>query len=357
MSVAAAAQDGGWTGGLTTVSGLLGTLVGRPPVLAVVLDLPTAAARFLRTSERDGEGRRGRGDAHGAAEAAVVAATVDKSGPGPTQPDDIERAIRSTRAATGALPASGLLGRVALWVDDKPDNNRYEREALAASASASSSALVGRGPEPARHPDVRRRDLRLSRPEGRRRGWTCSRRSEGGQRDPLRRLRRAASASASPTRMPRRLRLHRRPEHAPPARRRGIGRPDRTDHRQECGVDRVVGRGHGPPSTEAAHDQAGVAARTRPPDHHRPASCAGGRHRRWPGRRRHARRPRTARGHLPRRCSTSPATTSTSPRSTARTTPPTARTRATPRTTASRRSASAAQCRLDLRGAVRGGLP
>jgi DNA-binding NtrC family response regulator len=47
-----------------------------------------------------------------------------------------------------ALPPSGLLGRSALWVDDKPDNNRNERQALTAlgmgvTVCTSSDAALG----------------------------------------------------------------------------------------------------------------------------------------------------------------------------------------------------------------------
>jgi CheY-like chemotaxis protein len=172
VSVAAAAQDGGWTAGLTAVSGLLGTLVWPAVVIAVVLIFRRPLVQFVQNVQNATVKAGGAEVTLTArAEAAVVAATVDKSGPGPTQPDDIERAIRSTRAATTALPASGLLGRVALWVDDKPDNNRHEREALAALGlgitvcTSSDQALSALG---TRTFDVVISDM--SRPEGRRAG-------------------------------------------------------------------------------------------------------------------------------------------------------------------------------------------
>jgi CheY-like chemotaxis protein len=131
VSVAAAAHDGGWTAGLTAVSGLLGTLVWPAVVIAVVLIFRRPLVQFVQNLQNATVKAGGAEVTLTArAEAAVVAATVDKAGPGPTQPDDIERAIRSTRAATTALPASGLLGRVALWVDDKPDRPEGRRAGL-----------------------------------------------------------------------------------------------------------------------------------------------------------------------------------------------------------------------------------
>ena len=230
------------------------------------------------------------------AEAAVVAATVDKSGPGPTQPDDIERAIRSTRAATGALPASGLLGRVALWVDDEPDNNRHERAALAALGLGHHRLhVVGSGAEPARHPDVRRRDLRHEPAGGAARGAGPAR-GDPEERQPTRSPTSSTPATASASNVggakePWRLRLHRGPEHAPPARRRGGGAAHRADHRQECGVAAArLARTSDHRRRKARHDQAGETARTRPPDHDRPEPPRAGRgHRRRRGRRRDTR--------------------------------------------------------------------
>jgi hypothetical protein len=123
------------------VSGLLGTLVWPATVLAVVLVFRRPLVQFVE-SLQNATVKAGGAEVTltARAEAAVVAATVDKSGPGPTQPDDIERAIRSTRAATGALPASGLLGRVALWVDDSRTTTGTSGRHWPHSASASPSA-------------------------------------------------------------------------------------------------------------------------------------------------------------------------------------------------------------------------
>jgi CheY-like chemotaxis protein len=101
VSIATAAHDGGWTAGLTAVSGLLGTLVWPAVVIAVVLIFRRPLVQFVENLQNATVKAGGAEVTLTArAEAAVVAATVDKSGPGPTQPEDIERAIRSTRAAT-----------------------------------------------------------------------------------------------------------------------------------------------------------------------------------------------------------------------------------------------------------------
>jgi uncharacterized membrane protein (DUF4010 family) len=48
VSVAPAAQDGGWTAGLTAVSGLLGTLVWPAVVIAVVLIFRRPLVQFVQ---------------------------------------------------------------------------------------------------------------------------------------------------------------------------------------------------------------------------------------------------------------------------------------------------------------------
>jgi CheY-like chemotaxis protein len=162
----------GWIAGLTAVAGALGTFVW-PATVVVVLAMFRDPLRGFLTNLQNATVKAGGAEVTltARAEAAVVAATVDKSGSGATRPDDIERAIRSTRATTTALPPSGLLGRTALWVDDKPDNNRHEREALTAlglgitTCTSSDQAL---GLLATRSFDVVISDL--SRPEGRRAG-------------------------------------------------------------------------------------------------------------------------------------------------------------------------------------------
>lgn len=123
----------GWVAGLTALTGLLGALLWPATVIAVVLIFRRPLVQFVENLQNATVKAGGAEVTLTArAEAAVVAATVDKSGPGPTQSGDIERALQDTRAATATLPASGLLGRTALWVDDRPDNNRHEWEALVA---------------------------------------------------------------------------------------------------------------------------------------------------------------------------------------------------------------------------------
>jgi CheY-like chemotaxis protein len=166
MDTIVLAQGAAWTADLTAVAGALGTFVWPATVLAVVLIFRRPLVRFVENLQNATVKAGGAEVTLTArAEAAVVAATVAKSGP--TQPDDIERALRDTRAATTALPPSGLLGRSALWVDNKPDNNRNERQALTAlglsvavcTSSDEALALLG-----ARPFDVVISDL--GRPEG-----------------------------------------------------------------------------------------------------------------------------------------------------------------------------------------------
>ena len=170
MDVIVLAQGASWTEGVTAVAGALGTFVWPATVIAVVLIFRRPLVQFVENLQNVTV-KAGGAEATltARAEAAVVAATVEKAGP--TQPDDIERALRDTRAATTALPPTGQLGHVALWVDDKPDNNVHEREALAAlglsitlcTTSDEALGLLG-----ARPFDVVISDL--SRPEGRHAG-------------------------------------------------------------------------------------------------------------------------------------------------------------------------------------------
>lgn len=65
------------------------------------------------------------------AEAAVVAATVARDAG--TTPDEAARVVRESRAAAEeAASVGGMLGRTVLWVDERPDNSRYEHAMLAA---------------------------------------------------------------------------------------------------------------------------------------------------------------------------------------------------------------------------------
>ena len=117
---------------VTAIGGLLGVLVWPALVLFLVIRFRAPLSDFfshlgeftLKAPGLEASARRQQVQAA----AALGAAMAKQSGetPGAANPSDVADAIPDTRTQRR------LQGRMVLWVDDRPDNNRYERQALEA---------------------------------------------------------------------------------------------------------------------------------------------------------------------------------------------------------------------------------
>ena len=117
---------------VTAIGGLLGVLVWPALVLFLVIRFRAPLSDFfshlgefsLKAPGLEATARRQQVQAAAALGAAVAKQTGEA--PGAANPSDVADAIPDTRTQRR------LQGRMVLWVDDRPDNNRYERQALEA---------------------------------------------------------------------------------------------------------------------------------------------------------------------------------------------------------------------------------
>ncbi len=117
---------------IDAIGGLIGTLVWPLVVLVAFFVLRRPLERLIGGRRHPDSPPSGLAAALTTeAEAAIVAATVAREAG--TTPDEAARVVRESRAAAEeAAQAGGLLGRTVLWVDDRPDNSRYEHAMLGA---------------------------------------------------------------------------------------------------------------------------------------------------------------------------------------------------------------------------------
>ena len=123
---------------ISAISGLVGVLIWPLLILFVVIRFRAGLADFFghlgeftfKAPGLEASARRQQVEA-AAALGAASAAKTDRDTPGLT-PTPSEVAEVVTAAAAADARAQRLQSGVVLWVDDKPDNNRYERQALEA---------------------------------------------------------------------------------------------------------------------------------------------------------------------------------------------------------------------------------
>ncbi|MBG0569247.1 response regulator [Actinoplanes aureus] len=121
---------------LTAIAGLLGVLVWPALVLFVTIRFRAPLSDFFRDLGEfsfkapglEASARRRQVEAAAALGAAV--ATRGGQRPGTANPFDVADAL--AEAVPDMRSQRRLLGRSVLWVDDRPDNNRYERRVLEA---------------------------------------------------------------------------------------------------------------------------------------------------------------------------------------------------------------------------------
>jgi CheY-like chemotaxis protein len=117
---------------IDAIAGLIGTIVWPAVVLVAFFVLRGPLTRLVGDARRPQPGSGGlAGALTTEAEAAIVAATVAREAG--TTPDEAARVVRESRAAAEeAATAGGLSGHTVLWVDERPDTNRYEQAMLGA---------------------------------------------------------------------------------------------------------------------------------------------------------------------------------------------------------------------------------
>ncbi|MGI5128682.1 response regulator [Pseudonocardia sp. CA-107938] len=117
---------------IDAIGGLIGTVVWPLVVLVAFFALRKPLERLIAGRRDPATGPAGlAATLTTEAEAAIVAATVARDAG--TTPEEAARVVRESRAAAEeATRAGGLLGRTVLWVDDRPDNSRYEHAMLGA---------------------------------------------------------------------------------------------------------------------------------------------------------------------------------------------------------------------------------
>ena len=122
---------------ITAITGVLGVVVWPALILFLAIRFRTSLADFFahlgefsfKAPGLEATARRQQVEA-AAALGAAVAARGEGDADAPTRVSGVARTL--TEAVPDARSQSRLQGRLVLWVDDYPDNNRYERQALEA---------------------------------------------------------------------------------------------------------------------------------------------------------------------------------------------------------------------------------